>query len=323
MRAAFRTLWEALRQVTILAAPVAPMTVDWLYRALVGGASVHLARLPELDGPVWAQAVGQHDPRLETDMEAARALVSLGRAAREEVQIRVRQPLRAMRAVMPGGRELSEEVLGVVRDELNVKEVGFLSSVDGIVVLVARPNFRAIGSRFGKQTNVAADAIRALPQEDLARYREGGEVHIHVNGHTHRVEEGDLDVLQEAAGGLIVKGEGAFTVALDPELDDELRAEGVARELINRIQRLRKDAGLEITDRIDLAIAGPDDLRAAAATHRNFVASETLALDVLIDPELSEADFLHVRDVDIDGTAARIGLRATVAQPPLVADPRP
>jgi isoleucyl-tRNA synthetase len=323
MRAAFRTLWEALRQVTVLAAPVAPMTGDWLYRALVGGASVHLARLPELDGPVWAEAVGPHDPRLEADMEAARALVSLGRAAREEVQIRVRQPLRAMRAVMPGGRELSEEVLGVVRDELNVKEVGFLSSVDGIVVLVARPNFRAIGSRFGKQTNVAAEAIRALSQEDLARYRGGGEVHIHVNGQAHRVEEGDLDVLQEAAGGLIVKGEGAFTVALDPELDDELRAEGVARELINRIQRLRKDAGLEITDRIDLAIAGPDDLRAAAATHRNFVASETLALDVLIDPELSEADFLHVRDVDIDGTAARIGLRATLAQPPLVADPRP
>jgi isoleucyl-tRNA synthetase len=246
-------------------------------------------------------------------MDAARALVSLGRAAREEVRIRVRQPLRRIQAVVPGTRSLSEEVLDLVRDELNVKAVAFLSSVDGIVTLVARPNFRAIGSRFGKQTNDAADAIRALSQEALARYRGGGDAYIELNGVTHRLEEGDFDVLQEAAGGLIVKAEGAFTVALDPELDDELRSEGAARELVNRIQRLRKEAGLEITDRIDLAIAGPGPLQEAAREHREFIARETLALDVSIGSEMVESDFPHVRDVDLDGAQALIGLRPSVA----------
>ncbi len=309
MRAAFRTLWDALRHVAVLAAPVAPMTTDWVHRALTGGASVHLERFPVIDGAAWTESVGRHDTALEADMAAARALVSLGRAAREEVQIRVRQPLRELRAVVPGDRSLDEDLLSVVRDELNVKAVGFLSSVEGIVRLVARPNFRAIGGRFGKRTNDAANAIRALPQEDLARYRDGGEVVIPLNGETHRLEPGDLEVVQEAAGNLVVKGDGAFTVALDPELDDELRAEGVARELVNRVQRLRKDAGLEITDRIRLTIAGPDALRAAAEEHRDFVADETLALSVDVCPEIEESEDGHVREVDIDGTPAQIALR--------------
>ena len=312
-RAAFRTLWAVLRQVVILAAPVVPFTADWLHRALVDDKSVHLQRFPDLATRAWEKSVGRHDPELENEMEAARALVSLGRAAREEVRIRVRQPLRRIQAVVPGRRSLSEEVLDVVCDELNVKAVAFLSSVDGIVTLVARPNFRAIGSRFGKQTNEAADAIRALSQEALARYRGGGDAQIELNGDTHRLEEGDFDVLQEAAGGLVVKGEGAFTVALDPELDDALRAEGAARELVNRIQRLRKDAGLEITDRIDLAIAGPNPLQDAAREHKEFIARETLALGVSIGSELAEGDFPHVRDVDLDGTQAQIGVRPSVA----------
>ena len=124
------------------------------------------------------------------------------------------------------------------------------------------------------------------------------------------LEDGDIEVLQEAAGDLVVKAEGAYTVALDPLLDDELRAEGVARELVNRIQRLRKDAGLEITDRIELAISGPADVRAAADAHETFVASETLARSVRIGGPDEEMGLPHVRDVDIDGTPARIGLTA-------------
>jgi isoleucyl-tRNA synthetase len=312
MRAAFRTLWEALRQVAILAAPVTPFSADWLHRALAGGESVHLERFPDLQSEPWQRTVGRPDSQLEADMNAARALVSLGRAAREEVQIRVRQPLRGISAVVPGGHSLPEEVLEVVRDELNVKSVGFLSSAEGIVTLAAKPNFRAIGSRFGKQTNEAADAIRALSQEALARYRDGDEVHIELNGDTHTLEPGDVEILQEAVGDLVVKGEGAYTVALDPELDDQLRAEGVARELVNRIQRLRKEAGLEITDRIDLAIAGPEPIQAAADQHRDFIARETLALSLDIGKELAEDEIEHMRDVELDGSAAHIGLRPAV-----------
>ena len=302
MRAAFRTLWEALRTVSLLAAPCVPFAADWLHRALAGG-SVHLERFPEV--------VGRADARLEADMDAARTLVSLGRAAREEVRIRVRQPLRGMEAVVPGGRALSGEVLDVVRDELNVKDVRFLTTAEDLVTLTAKPNYRALGNRFGKQTNDAANAIRALDQDAIRAYQRGDAVSVEVGGERHELLEGDMDVLQEATGEMVVKGEGGFTVALDPVLDDELRSEGVARELINRIQRLRKDAGLEITDRIELGIAGPESIRAAAGTHRDFIGGETLALEVaLLEDGAEERNgFPHASEVDIDGMPAWIALR--------------
>ena len=304
--AAFRTLWEALRQVCVLAAPCVPFVADWLHRALAGD-SVHLQR--------YAGATGLADARLEADMDAARALVSLGRAAREEVKIRVRQPLRRVVGVMPAGRTLPRDVLAVVREELNVKEVALLSSADGIVSLVARPAFRQLGARFGKKTQEAAGAIRALSQDELARYRSGEDVAIELNGDRHVLADGDLEVAQEAAGGLVVKSEGPYTVALDAELDDELRSEGVARELVNRVQRLRKDAGLAITDRIELAIGGTDPIRAAAGAHEAFIGGETLALVVTVGEAVPGEDFPHVREVDIDGEAARIGLRPATAAP--------
>ncbi len=308
-RAAFRTLHDALRTVCLLAAPCVPFAADWVHRALAG-TSAHLERFPSAM-PDSERADVTAGADLEGDMEAVRALVSLGRAAREDVKIRVRQPLRGLRAVLPGGRTLSGEMLDVVRDELNVKEVGFLSSVDGIATLTARPNYRSLGGRFGKQTNDAANAIRGLDQAVLASWQAGEQVTIHVDGTDVPREPDDLEVVQEAAGNLVVKGEGAYTVALDPELDDDLRAEGVARELVNRIQRLRKDAGLEITDRIDLAIAGPESIRAAASVHESFIGGETLAVRVQLRDTVVEGDLPHVRSVDIDGSEAWIGLAAS------------
>jgi len=308
-RAAFRTLWDALRRVAVLAAPCLPFASDWLHRALTG-TSVHLERLPTsqaLDAALEMARAGR-DATLAADMEAARALVSLGRAAREEVKIRVRQPLRTLQAVVPGGRVLAADVLDVVKDELNVKEVAFLTSAEGIVTLAARPNFRALGVRFGKQTNDAANAIRALSQEALARYRDGDEVDVSVGGRAHTLQPGDLDVLQEAASGLVVKTEGGYTVALDPHLDGELVAEGVARELVNRVQRLRKDAGLEITDRIELAIDGPEEILGAAREHGDFIGGETLAPTVNVGG-FGTVEYPHVREVDLDGTLALIALR--------------
>ena len=208
-RAAFRTLWEALREVSLLAAPCVPFVADWLHRALADE-SAHLQRW--FAGERFAALDAFVDEKLEADMDAARMLVSLGRAAREDVKIRVRQPLRSVRAVVPGGRALSEDVLAVVRDELNVKRIDFLASSEGLVTLVARPNFRTLGPRFGKDTNAAAGAIRALPQDALARYRDGGDVDISMDGQVRRLEPGDLEVVQEASAGLVVKGEGGLRV---------------------------------------------------------------------------------------------------------------
>jgi isoleucyl-tRNA synthetase len=298
-RAAFRTLWDALRTVALLAAPCVPFTADWLHRALTGE-SVHVQLYP-------AHA-DRTDRALETDMEAARTLVSLGRAAREDVQIRVRQPLRTLQVVLPGGRVLDGDVLELVRDELNVKEVAFLASAEELVRLVARPSFRSLGPRFGNKTQEAAEAVRALSQDDLAAFREGETVHIDVDGGRHALEPDDLEVVEEALGELVVKGEAGFTVALDPTLDDELRSEGIARELVNRIQRLRKDAGLEITDRIVLAVEGPENVQSAAGTHEAFLTGETLAVTLRVDENGTCDGLDETRAVDIDGVSVRIGL---------------
>ena len=218
-------------------------------------------------------------------------------------------PLRTLVAVVPDGRALDGAVLDLVRDELNVKQVDFLSTSEDLVTLVARPNFRDLGPRFGKRTQQAADAIRSLDQAALSAYREGSAVQIEVEGETHTLEDGDLEVAQEASGELIVKGEGRFTVALDPTIDAELLAEGTARELVNRIQRLRKDVELDITDRIELAIGGPGTIQAVVKDYAAFIVGETLAVAVTAGDQDVGRDFAHVREVDIDGTAARIALR--------------
>ncbi|RMH11735.1 MAG: isoleucine--tRNA ligase [Gemmatimonadetes bacterium] len=299
--AAFRTLWDALRTVALLAAPVTPFVADWLHRALTGE-SVHLAAFPEGDE-------AGIDADLEAEMASARLLVTLGRAAREEVKIRVRQPLRALRAVVPGGRTLRPEVLDVLRDELNVKEVEFLSSSDGLVTLSARPDYRALGPRFQKRTEAAAQAIRALPQEALAAYRSGEAVTIEVDGESHELQAGDLEVVESAEGPWVVKTEQGHTVALDPELDDALRAEGLARELVNRVQRLRRDSGLDITDRIRLAVRGPAPVVEAAQTWSAFIAGETLAVEVdVADGEAGADGYAHTAEVSLDGLAAVVAL---------------
>ncbi|MEJ2539319.1 MAG: isoleucine--tRNA ligase [Gemmatimonadota bacterium] len=299
-QAAFRTLWDCLQTVARLMAPVTPFVADWLHRSLAGE-SVHLQSFP-------AAGELERDVGLEGEMEAARRLVSLGRAAREEVQIRVRQPLRSLYAVVPGGG-VGEEVLELVKDELNVKEVSFLASAEGLVSLSPRPNFRALGPRFGKATNDAAESIRELGQEELARFRDGGTVVFQVNGESHTLEPDDLEVVEEARGDLVVRSEAAHTAALDPTLDDELREEGLARELVNRIQRLRKDAGLEITDRIRLGIFGPPEVRAAAAGWRDFISGETLALDVSVADAGSSDGWDAYREFELDGWVAAVGLR--------------
>jgi isoleucyl-tRNA synthetase len=303
-RAAFRTLYDALRTVSVLAAPCVPLTSDWIHRALTGE-SVHLMRYPDRSE--------SGDGRLETHMDAARTLVSLGRAAREDVKIRVRQPLRTLYAVVPGGHALDGGVLDLVKDELNVKGVDFLASAEDLAHLVARPNFRGLGPRFGKKTQEAADAIRALDQDALVAYQEGKPVEIRMDGEAHLLEEGDLEVVQEASGDLVVKGEGRFTVALDPSLDDELRAEGLARELVNRIQRLRKDSGLEITDRIELLVGGADGLLSAVRAYEGFISGETLAVSLAFEDPGESGAYPHAREVDLDGTPALIALRPASA----------
>ncbi|MDX1675370.1 MAG: DUF5915 domain-containing protein, partial [Longimicrobiales bacterium] len=297
-RAAFRTLWESLVTVSRLMAPITPFLADWLHRAL-GRDSVHLADYPEPTAP--------RDEALERGMDGVRTLASLGRAAREQVQIRVRQPLGTLYAVTPSRLELSDPLLDVLKDELNVKTVEFLDDAELLVTLEAKPNFRALGQRFGSETQEAAAAIRALSGDALSRFREGEEIVIEVDGESHDLQPDEVEIQQVAKGDLVVESGDRFTVALDPSIDDALRLEGLARELVNRIQRLRRDGGLEVSDRIRLWVTGDDDVLSAAGRHADYITGETLAVELTREPA-PEDEAVHAREVELDGVAGRIAL---------------
>ncbi|NJD09237.1 MAG: isoleucine--tRNA ligase [Gemmatimonadetes bacterium] len=298
-RAAFRTLHETLLTLARLLAPVVPFLSDWLYRALAGGESVHLASYP-------VASEFPRDEHLETGMRWTRVLSRLGRAARERVKIRVRQPLGVLQAVIPDAAAMSEDLLAVLRDELNVREVQFLQAAEELVTLRATPRFRELGKRFGGRTQEAAAAIRALDPAALRPLTRGEPVPVQVGGSAHLLTLEDLELHEEARGELVVEsGEGA-TLALDPHVTEELRLEGLARELVNRIQRLRRDSGLEVSDRILLRIFAAGDLRRAAEQHAAYIAGETLATDYAVGAPAAGVD---APAVDIDGEPARIALR--------------
>jgi len=300
VQAAFATLHEVLVDTARLLAPVTPFQADWLHRALTGG-SVHLAPFPVL-------APETRDEELERGMAAVLVLKGLGRAARERVKIRVRQPLRTLFAVLPGNQQLPEELLEIVRDELNVKEVRFLDAAEELVTLRANPNFKTLGPRFGKAVQQAAAAIRALSPEAVAAFRRGEAVTIEVAGETVRLEPEHLSVIEEARGELVVESDQGMTVALDAAIDDELRLEGVARELVSRVQRLRKDAGLAVSDRIRLGILGPPEVQLAARTHQAYIRGEVLAVALEIGDLSQIAHYDFVQDIDLDGVPVRLGL---------------
>ncbi|HEX6939414.1 MAG TPA: isoleucine--tRNA ligase [Longimicrobiales bacterium] len=302
--AAFATLHHTLVVVARLLAPMTPFVADWLHRALMDGESVHLAPFPT--------AVPERiDEGLEAEMDAARTLARLGRAARERVKIRVRQPLGMLYAVVPRRPVPGDDVLAVVRDELNVKAVRFLDAADDLVDLKAKPNFRTLGPRFGPRTAQAAEAIRQLPAERLRAFQRGEPLTIVVDGEGFEVAAGELEILEAARGDLVVEADEGYVVALDPTVDEALRLEGLARELINRIQRLRRDENLDVSDRIRLGVDGEATVVAAAEAHRAFIARETLATDLRVGKEMAGAVYTAEREIGLDGLQARIALAVT------------
>ena len=293
---AFATLHEALVTCAGLLAPFAPFLSDWLHRALLGGESVHLSDFP---------VPGTRDRELEREMGDVRELVALGRSAREQAGVRIRQPLRQLSAVVPGGRCPSAAAVELLRQELNVKRVVFLTSSDDIIWLSVKPNFAALGPRFGSGTPIVARAIASLEAEQIRALQHGDRVRITADGTEVEVGPEEVFVLEEAAGELAVTSADGYLVALDPGLDDELRAEGIARELVSRIQRLRKEAGLEVADRIRLRISSDAAVEAAAAAHGEYIAGETLAVGLGVG---GAEELPHTVEVEIDDVRVTIGV---------------
>ncbi len=285
--AAFATLRHCLLEVAALLAPFTPFLADEIHVNLSGGAaeehgelpdSVHLRDYPEPDEALF-------DADLELGMDAARRAVELGRAARAQARVKVRQPLRKAVVVAKGAeRDAIERLSELVASELNVKKLEFVAEEAELVRYEAKPNYRSLGPRFGKHMPQVAAAVAALDPASVAEATAGKRrLGIQVDGSEHQLEPEDVTLVMQPLDGYQVEAEAGRAVALALELDDELRREGLAREVVHAVQNARREAGLEITDRISLTLGGDAELLDAARAFEDYVAGETLATSVAYD----------------------------------------
>ena len=298
--AALATLYEALQTVSRLLAPAAPFASDWLHRALAG-TSVHLTRFPE--------PAGRRELALEASMDAVRHLASLAHGARQDQKLPVRQPLARLQVAVPAavrGPAL-DELLELLRLEVNVKTVEVVGSDAELVRLRAKPNFRSLGKRYGKRTPVIAAAAAGLTAEQLRGLEQGQTATLEVDGEGASFLPEDVVVEREVTSDWLVASDGPFVVALDPHLTDALRHEGTAREVVNRIQRLRKEAGYVYTDRIGVWMDGGPAVLEAARAHADFIQGETLARRLEIGARAPTPDL--EQHVDIDGQGVVVGVQ--------------
>ncbi|MGI9091441.1 MAG: isoleucine--tRNA ligase [Gemmatimonadaceae bacterium] len=302
-RAAFATLHEVLVVTSRLLAPFAPFLTDWVHRELTGE-SVHVA-------PYVRPHPDRIDAKLEAAMRDVRALANLARGAREEAGIKVRQPLSTLLCVVPGnaGSGSISSLVPLLASELNVKDVAFATSADDFVTLEGRPNFRTLGKKFGKQTPAAAALVSALASAELLALERGELVTIATENQSHPLSLEDVTIVRRATGELVVKYDAGYVAAIDPSITPELRREGIARELVNRIQRLRKDLGFAVSDRIALHVSGAPELLEAVEGHRDWIAAEVLAAELRTLPLLD--GFTATHHLDLDGISGDVTLTRT------------
>ncbi len=310
--AAFHTLWSCLRTLALLLAPYTPFVAEALWQGLVVAVdpdapdSVHLADWPEPDD--WGRA----DEELRAAMAEARRLVALGRQARTDARVKVRQPLATALVTVPAARrEAVAGLLDLVAAELNVKQVRLADGEAGLVSYRLNPNFRAIGPRFGHDAPKVAAAVRAADAAALApRLAAGERVEVEVPGRgTVDLGPEEVAVVEEPVTGWRVAREGGSSVALDLEVTPALRREGLARDLVRAVQDLRKEAGLKVSDRIELAVRAEGEVAEAVEAHRDYLLGETLAVELYRSPR---GDGFDAR-VDLEGQEVRLWLRPVVA----------
>ena len=307
-RAAFATLHEILAVTCRLLAPFAPFITDWVHRELTG-MSVHLASFTRGE-------TGAIDVDLERAMHTVRTLATLGRAAREDAGVKVRQPLARMVCVVPvrgvasggdaGAGAMLQELTPLLAAELNIKVVEFISSADDLVTLKAKPNFRSLGKKFGKNTPLAAEAVQALSSEALREFESGTPLYVSVGNDSHDLSAEDLVIVRTASGDMVVKEEGGYFAALDIVVTRELRLEGLAREMVSRIQKLRKELGFAVSDRITVFIAGDAEIQEAATAFQKWIADEVLARTVTLGDSIDGKHATHT--FDLDGQSVAVAL---------------
>ncbi|MDD4032030.1 MAG: isoleucine--tRNA ligase [Bacteroidales bacterium] len=295
--AAYQTLYACLLTVSKLAAPVAPFYSDQLFRDLNGvtrkdsSSSVHLANFP-----VYSEQ--EIDPDLEERMDIAQRISSLVLALRRKVNIRVRQPLTRMMIplVEEGFKEKIEAVKHLILNEVNVKEIDYIEDTTGILVKKIKPNFKTLGPKYSKLMKGISLAIAGFSQQDIALFEKENAYTLTVDNQRVDLTPEDVEIISEDIPGWLVANEGKLTVALDIVLTEDLKNEGMAREIINRIQNLRKDSQFEVTDRIRICIEDHEMIRTVVRNYRDYIASQVLADEIITAEKIEDGKQIELDD---------------------------
>ncbi|REE83374.1 isoleucyl-tRNA synthetase [Lutibacter oceani] len=296
---AYQTLYTCLLNVAKLASPIAPFFMDNLYKDLISVSgkenfeSIHLAEFPKYDESLV-------DAKLEHKMQQAQKISSMVLSLRKKEMIKVRQPLQ--RIMIPILDEADrEEILAVenlIKSEVNVKEIELIDDASGILVKTIKPNFKVLGPRFGKDMRFVAQAIQNLSQEDIAIVEKQGNISLIINENDVNLTLNEVEITSQDIEGWLVANQGNLTVALDVTITDELRKEGNARELINRVQNLRKETGLDVTDKIKLVIQKNDILERSIAANEEYIKTETLTNELVFKELVEKGTEIAFDDVN-------------------------
>lgn len=299
---AYQTLYTCLDTVALLIAPISPFFADRLYLDLHPEAeSVHLERFPEAD----RSAI---DKALERSMAMAQTVTSMVLALRRKVNLKVRQPLGSIMVAVADGerRRAVEAVAGLILNEVNVKEIKYVDPTSGVLVKRVKPDFKKLGPKYGKAMKQVAAAIASMTQEQIGEMERSGAVTLDVAGAPVAVELADVEVFSEDIPGWLVANEGTLTVALDVTLTPQLRQEGIAREIVNRVQNIRKGRGYDITDRIVMTVDAPADIQESTEAFAGYIATQVLAAAITCGEVMEDAPGAEV--LDIDGTAVKVNI---------------
>ena len=296
--AAYQTLYTCLRTLSLLIAPFAPFYADRLYRDLTGSAnSVHLDRFPVAETSII-------DPELEQRQKLAQDITSMALALRRKVNIKVRQPLHSVMVPVADDsrRQALEAVKDLIMSEINVKELNIVGSDEGVLVKSVKPDFKKLGPKFGKLMKAAATAIKSLDQKQIATLEAEGRISFDLEGTPAEIELSDVEIISEDIPGWLVANEGNLTIALDVTVTPELKREGIARDIVNRIQNIRKSRDYDITDRIDLVFAPSADTDEAIREYSDYISRQVLANSIMILPV--DASALDVEKLSMDDVTA-------------------
>jgi isoleucyl-tRNA synthetase len=302
---AYQTLYTCMVTIAKLSAPIAPFFMDRLYQDLnsVTGKetseSIHLSDFPKFDESYIDQS-------LERKMESAQTISSLVLSLRAKEKIKVRQPLQKI-MIPVDNKQQKEEILAVsdlIKHEVNIKEIQLMEDASDILIKQIKPNFKALGPKFGKDMRFIAAEVQKFNQEDINKIEKVGNISLEINGKNITLDRSDVEISSKDIEGWLVANEGALTVALDVTISEDLRKEGISRELVNRIQNARKDSGLEVTDKIQLTVLNFEDFQQSIQDNKDYIMSETLTKELVFVDELNDGT-----DIEFDAIKSRISIK--------------